>query len=222
MDSAVYAPYRYSRRARAGSRLRWALAVSVFSHLLFAAALVSEAPHRRAQIVGAAPILVRLEPMPRVPPAGPAVADVEEFPIPRRVDQRPASSVGVKPAARLPEVSAIKPKLATPPALPQIPDPTVYTARDLDSYPRPVVSLDFGRLLELSVETPHAEVRFELLIDEHGIVNDVTPAGPEAARLPGAKVRAALAATRFIPARKDGRAVKSRMLVSISYKDRDR
>jgi protein TonB len=199
------------------SRLRLALAISVFSHLLFAAALVTEVPQRNAQVFGAAPILVRLERVPRVPPAGPVVADPDEPPIPRRIDRRTAASGGEGSAAQLSEVSATKPDLVAPLALPQVPDPTVYTARDLDSYPRPVVPLDIGRLSDLSAGIPLAEVRVELLIDERGVVNDVAPAGPGTAGQPGAELRAALAATRFVPARKGGRAVKSRVLLSVSF-----
>lgn len=214
MDSAVYASYRSSYHTGAGSRLRLALAVSVFSHLLFAAALVSEVPQRGAQVIGAAPIMVRLEYLSRVPPASPAVADPDEPPIPRRIDRRTAASGGERPAAPLSEVSATKPDLAAPLALPQVPDPTVYTARDLDSYPRPVVPLDAGRL-EDPAAGKSVSVRFELIIDEHGIVNDVALAGPGPAGLLDTELRAMLAAARFIPARKDGRAVKSRVLLSI-------
>ncbi len=216
MDSAVYASYPSSYLTGARSRLRLALAVSVFSHLLLAAALVSEVPQRSVQVFGAAPIRVRLEYRSRLPPAGPAAAGLDEPPIPRRLDRRAAASGGERPAALLAEVSATKPDLAAPPALPQVPDPTVYTARDLDSYPRPVVPLDIGRLSDLSTGIPLVEVRFELLIDEHGIVNDVVPAGAGTVGQPGAALRAALAATRFIPALKDGRAVKSRVLLSIN------
>ena len=168
------------------------------------------------------PITVRLELLPQALPASPAVANLDAPPIPRRIDRRTSASDGERSAALLAEVSATKPDPAAPLALPQVPDPTVYTARDLDSYPRPLVPLDIERLLDLSAATPLAEVRFELLIDEHGVVNEVAPAGPGTAGQPGAELRAALAATRFIPALKDGRAVKSRMLVSLSYLERDR
>ncbi len=220
MDSALYATSRSSYHTGAWFRLRLALAFSVFSHLLLLAALVSEVQQGRARAFGALPITVRLELLSQVLPAGPAVADPDEPPIPRRVDRHDGISRSERLTAQQAKVSTTRPAPASSLTLPQVPDPTVYTARDLDSYPRPVVPLDIERLLDLSVATPLAEVRVELLIDERGVVIDVAPAGPGTAGQPGAELRAALAATRFLPARKDGRAVKSRMLVSISYLER--
>lgn len=220
MDSAVYASYRYSRRARAGSRLRWALAVSVFSHLLFLAALESEVPQRRTRVVGAAPIRVRLEPLPWVPPAGPAVADLYESPLPRRIAPRPAAARGERPAVPRAEVAATTPDPGKQLALPQVPDPTVYTARDLDSYPRPVASLDAGRLEDPAGKS--VSVQFELIIDERGVVNNVALAGPGPAGQLETELRAMLAAARFIPARKDGHAVKSRIVLRVDFHQKKR
>ena len=222
MDSALYATSWSSYHTGDWSRLWPALAFSVFSHLLFLAALVPEAQQGRALAFGAVPITVKLELPSQVPPAGPAVADPDESPVPRGIDRRDGISRSERSTAPQARVATTRPAPASSLVLPQVPDPTVYTARDLDSYPRPLVPLNIERLLDLSAATPLAEVRFELLIDEHGVVNEVAPAGPGTAGQPGAELRAALAATRFIPALKDGRAVKSRMLVSISYLERDR
>jgi hypothetical protein len=60
-------------------------------------------------------------------------------------------------------------------------------------------------------------MRLELLIDELGVVRDVVFTGPAELRGAEEELRATLAATSFIPARKDGRAVKSRVLISISF-----
>jgi hypothetical protein len=81
-------------------------------------------------------------------------------------------------------------------------DPNYYDARDLDVYPRPVVALDLERL-------DGGRYRFRLLIDEAGRVTAVEGESAQQA------LRAALAATRFRPARRDGRAVKSRIEIEI-------
>ena len=96
-------------------------------------------------------------------------------------------------------------------------DPTYYPAKQLDIYPQPVgqIRLDYpesaasakvdGRLVVL------------LLIDEFGIVNDasIVEAQPE-----GYFEDAALAVfrgARFSPGQKQGRAVKSRVLLQVKY-----
>jgi len=96
--------------------------------------------------------------------------------------------------------------------LPARADPTFYTAEDLDSLPMPVAPLDLGRLPGLVSTAP---VRLELTIDEHGTVHTISIAGSRAGILLEEELRAALAATVFVPARKDGRAVKSRIVLGV-------
>jgi protein TonB len=93
-----------------------------------------------------------------------------------------------------------------------MPDPNYYSAPDLDRYPRPLTALRIDWL----PGAPGGEVRLEVLIDERGIVREVSLAG--AIRSDGVEeaLRAMLAATRFLPAVKDGRAVRSRILLSLT------
>ena len=91
----------------------------------------------------------------------------------------------------------------------RIPDPSYYPVRELDAYPRP------ARPLELDRPPGMSSIRLLLLIDEHGIVNDISLVEAGAAGRLDEALRAALAATRFVPARKDGRDVKSRVLLSV-------
>jgi len=88
------------------------------------------------------------------------------------------------------------------PTLPAAVDPNYYDARDLDVYPRPVTPLDLPRLAD-------GHYRFRLLIDQAGRVTSVEGEHAQQA------LQAALAATRFHPARRDGRAVRSRIELEI-------
>jgi hypothetical protein len=90
------------------------------------------------------------------------------------------------------------------PLLPAPADATVYTAGDLDSLPVPVSPLAL---------TSTVPVRVELVIDEHGLVRSVSIAGPGGR--PDPELRSLLAATAFVPARKDGRAVRSRIVLGV-------
>lgn len=105
------------------------------------------------------------------------------------------------------------PEAAAPLALPQVPDPTYYSASELDVYPRPLTTL-----MNLALHDGMAgRMRFTLLIDEHGVVNRVAALeGAPPARFEEG-LRAMLAATRFEPARKDGRPVKSRVLIDLGF-----
>ena len=99
------------------------------------------------------------------------------------------------------------------PALHQAPDLNYYSARDLDRYPRPLAPFQINR----TAGDGAGEVRLEILIDERGIVQEMTFAGPAAPARVEDELRAALAATRFLPAQKDGRAVRSRIVLSLTF-----
>ena len=206
------------RLPRAGAGRIWpALAASAFVHLLLATSPVTGITPRDAQPESVALITARIEPLPWSRPVHAVGEDIEAFSGPHPVKRAVAVSdeMGRKTA---PKAAPETERSAVPPsALPQVPDPTVYAARDLDSYPRPVVPLDFDRLAARATELPPAGIGLELLIDEHGIVGDVAFAGPGLSGQLEMQMRAAVTATRFVPARKNGRAVRSRVLLSVSF-----
>lgn len=174
-------------------------------------------PQQDARVISGIPLTVRLELRPRVLPDGPAVADPDKPPIRRQIARRAGISLGRKLTAPPAEIAAASSVSNAALALPRVPDPTVYTARDLDSYPMPLVPLDIARLEELAAGKS-VSIRIELIVDEHGIVNDVALAGPGPAGFPETELRAMLAAARFVPARKDGRAVKCRVRLSVGLR----
>ncbi len=215
MTGARPLPFPYSRGSGTTSRFRLALAVSVLIHLLIAAALVSEMPQGKVQDVSAVPLAVRLDPLKTVVP------DIEtagEKSLKRRRSRRLAvNSEDMRRDAPIRPVSATSQDAVQPRALPQSADPIVYAARDLDSYPRPAVPLDLERFANRAGGFPPAGIRLELIIDEHGIVNHVAHTDAGTAGMLESELHAMIAASRFIPARKDGRAVKSRVLISVDF-----
>lgn len=91
----------------------------------------------------------------------------------------------------------------------------VYAARELDSLPTPVSAIAIERLPGIARAMAPGRYRIELTIDEHGVVHKLDLLAPS---MPGPverELRAALEETRFIPARKDGRAVKSRVVLQV-------
>jgi len=193
------------------SRFGSALAFSVAMHLSFVLALAPERPPRSTPGADPAPLSARLVAVSMATQNVPAAAETDEPAEPERT-RLPAAPAGTAAADARPD----EPAAAVSVPLPLIPDPTVYAARDLDSYPRPVAPLALGRLAHAGTDRP-AIVRFEVTIDERGVASDVVLAGSGATETAEAGLRALLAATRFIPARKDGRAVKSRVLLSIRF-----
>ncbi len=199
-------------------RFALALVISAAFHLLFGAVLALDPVPRSARLPAAAPIAVRLVPDAAPRAADPPRAEVVEslLPVPRVRRRTPAAASeqrtdreeeGVQPAR---EVAASL-------ALPQVPDQTYYAAHELDVYPRPVAPLNWSPLAGAARDGFAGRARLSLDIDEQGMVKRVAivesePAGPLEDGL-----RAVLTATRFVPARKDGRAVKSRVLLSIDF-----
>jgi hypothetical protein len=202
-----------TRDAGKRSRLWPAFAFSAAAHLSLALVLAPEIPLRSALSPDFPAITVGIE---HVPASGELVADE---PLKEPAEPRPHGSpvAPVDVAATDARQENVAPGLSA--SLPLIPDPTVYDVRDLDSYPRPVAPLDVGRY-ENSETGGSAAIRFELTIDERGAVSEIVLTGSRAAGTVEADLRSMLAATRFIPARKEGRAVKSRVLLSINLAKR--
>ena len=106
--------------------------------------------------------------------------------------------------------------------MPLIEDPTWYPAKQVDAHPvalHPIKPVYPEKGVELGVD---GKVLLLLLIDEAGAVKEasVVEADPE-----GIFEESALTAfrnARFAPAQKNGRAVKSRVLIRVSYELNDR
>lgn len=194
------------RDAGQSPRLTVAYAASLAIHLLLAQALAPEILPRDASSAGFQVITVRIEHESR--PEGLGPVELRNTPVEPPLLQAGATADAAAAAFR--ESGAED----TPVSVPRIPDPTVYAARDLDSYPRPAAPLDIGRFGQAQ-GSGAVTVQFELTIDERGVVNDVATARSDVAAAVETDLRALLTATRFIPALKDGRAVKSRVLLSI-------
>jgi len=106
---------------------------------------------------------------------------------------------------------------ASVPALPQIPDPVYYPARQLDVYPALLQSIKLEYPRHAAQSRVSGKVLVMLLIDEAGLVNDISITEAEPAGYFENAVHAAFADARFFPARKDGRTVKSRVLIRVKY-----
>jgi hypothetical protein len=195
------------RTPAAAGRLRFALAASALAHwTLLATPFVETRRPGAAPPVIDVPMTVRLAPLPGAVRDISGVMEAEISRVPGRT--WPAAGDSVRGGSGLPAAVAAPSGAEAPVAL-RASDPTYYPARELDAYPQPAQPLEFDRL-------PGAgSIRLLLLIDEHGIVNELSlvEAGGSA-RLDEA-LRTVLVAARFIPARKDGRDVKSRVLLRV-------
>lgn len=185
-----------------------ALAASAIAHLYLIQSLIFDVSQRSARSAGAATLTVHLELA-----VGPVVPNPEPLPTALQVKPRAVAAAEIRDAAApgwgvRPEQDAV-----TPLALPQAPDPTYYSARDLDVYPRPVAPLDLDRL----ARGVAGRYRLALLIDEAGVVKEIAVVETEPTGRLQEALRSALAATRFFPGQKDGRAVKSRVLLSVNF-----
>ena len=97
-----------------------------------------------------------------------------------------------------------------------IPDPTYYGARQLDVYPVLAGGLDWGRVGGTRVA---ARVLVLVLIDAEGRVDEVSVIEAEPRGAYEESTREAFASARFKPALKDGRPVRSRLLVEVDFSD---
>ena len=134
----------------------------------------------------------------------------------------PAAPVSVEPAtAPAPTITPVDPEPAAPAVsdatVASIPDPVHYPAKDLDIYPQ--VSKPIAPVYpEMARESRVAgSVTLLVLIDEAGRVVDtsVMDATPDGVFEQAA--RQALANAAFFPAQKEGRMVRSRVLIKVEF-----
>ena len=208
-------------------RLTLALGASVLAHAWLLAAHTGGVPARVSAVEAWSTISARLAvtlpddaesvtPEPAAPRVLPAQDERTAGPVPE-LPMPPArtaggTAAGVSGLARQHEKSSPTP---ASPKLPAAVDTTWYAAHDIDVYPRPGTPLRFAPP-EGAGETL-VRLTLWLRIDEQGEVVEVTPGEPG---IPAGWVdaaRASLSAIRFAPARKDERAVRSRLLLSVSF-----
>ncbi|MEK6592769.1 MAG: energy transducer TonB [Pseudomonadota bacterium] len=207
-----------------------AIAISALIHSWLAAGIKVEATRRAAARPYTA-ISARLEPAaPSVPltlsrtssasvsapAADNAVTRVVEDTAGRDLPGVPRSTVAEQSPGppMAPEIPAAP---ASGPTLPPIPDPVYYPARQLDVYPALLEPIRLAYPEHALRGEVSGKVTVLLLIDDNGLVNEVSVVEAEPAGYFEEAARAAFSEIRFTPARKDGRAVKSRVLISVSY-----
>ncbi len=202
-----------------GSRLLVACSLSLLLHLVLLLGIPVYPGGGVPQV--ALPIYVRLEPAASVSqPRQGTLTPAEKTGVPVREDDRP------KPAAITAEPAReSRPAVTAPASAPiagiEIPlnrDPTYYAARQLDVYPQLLAPIKLAYPERAAAQRLDGNLLLQLLIDEFGIVNEVSvvesqPDGHfEEAALP------VFRATRFSPAQKQGHPVKSRVLLQVRYR----
>lgn len=202
-------------------RLLLALTVSVALHfaLIFLVKVAPPQSNKARNIV----IEVRLEEVsqPTVKAAIAALTQKQtEIPLPK-LESAPVKPVEPpKPIEQKPLPAAVQAEEKSPlPSVevPLVEDPTFYPAKQLDIQPKALAPVNPVFPDKAANDNVSGEVTLLLLIDEAGKVRDlaVVDAKPE-----GYFDESALSAfrnTRWAPAQKDGRIVKSRVMIRVRY-----
>mgnify|MGYP006280549545 FL=1 len=212
-------PPRFDPAAtRAWMRLIKAFALSAVVHAMVMVALPVNPTGGEPQVVTT--ITARLMPSvedPVVEQPLPESAKVRETaPAPVIEPRKPVESKP-EPKSELPVAKDVPSAPTSGIEVPFIRDPTYYPAKQLDVYPQPLTAIKLDYPESAASARVDGRVVVLLLIDEFGIVNDasIVEAQPE-----GYFEDAALAvfrAARFTPGQKQGRAVKSRVLLQVKY-----
>lgn len=217
--------YRFpASRARSTAHTRLACAIAA-SAALHAWIVATGGVGAGRETVASTPFAIAAR---LAPPAAPALTETES---PRQVEADTHPAVTERPAktaTRLPPgpdqtLRAESPRDPHPntaaasgaPGL--LPDPVYYPVRQLDVLPalQSTVRLDYPE--RAARDNVGGQVLVMLMIDEAGMVNDVTVMDARPAGYFEDAVRGAFSAARFSPARKAERPVKSRVLISVSY-----
>jgi protein TonB len=96
-------------------------------------------------------------------------------------------------------------------------DPVYYSARELDVYPLPLAPLTAAYPSHLLNAQVAGNVLVSVLVNEAGTVDRVTVVAGEPPGYFEEHAHATLASARFIPGRRDGKAVRSRVTVRVDF-----
>jgi protein TonB len=217
---------RYNEAAIAvAGRIGLALLVSAAAHLLLVAKVEISGPRSDAPPPS---IRARLDlpPAPATPSAPPIRRPVPGLPAPVSADAAPPAVIEEQAAA--PPVVIEQPPVAYPaePAALEAPaavapdpetvsvpvDPAYYAARELDVYPVPLQPLRVQLVSQIQ-----GWVRVLTLVDETGSVTQAEIFDSDPPEALDEAALAAVRASRFSPARKDGRTVRSRILLELAF-----
>ncbi len=213
-----------------------AMSISIAVHLALigllrvnpvAAPLAAAIPVIEARLQPAAPPPLPVPPPMAVPATAPEMApeSAPEAP-PKPVPPAPVANAP-QPVQAAPVSPPVVPTASNPapqpisalPAVnvPLLVDPTYYTAKQLDVQPRALAAINPVYPPDAVARGTAGWVVLKLKLDEGGNVQDVEPSD---ASPPGIFDQSALDAFRkahFAPARKDGRAVKSLIVIKVRY-----
>ena len=200
-----------------GSRLPVACALSLLLHLALLLG-IPVYPGGGVPQVGF-PIHVRLEPVANEPQPA-TLTPAEKTGVPVRENDRPGPVARTADPARESGPAAAA-QASAPIAGIEVPlsrDPTYYPARQLDVYPRLLAPLNLDYPERAAAQRLDGNLLLLLLIDEFGIVNEASVVEAQPDGYFEAAALAVFRATRFSPAQKQGRPVKSRVLLQVSYR----
>jgi protein TonB len=129
----------------------------------------------------------------------------------KTVADKPPPQPKSKPAAASPSSPASGVEL------PLIRDPVYYPARQLDVYPQPVVMIQPKCPDNAVAQRINGRVQVLLLIDEFGVVNEVSIVVAQPAGIFDDATLQGFRAARFLPAQKQGNHVKSRVVLRVNF-----
>ena len=204
------------------SRIPAAVALSAALHvyLIYGFSL----PAQSGPAAWAAVINARLAPLaPSATPRQTNAPEPSRVPEPVRRAVLPPVSLDVAEPLAAPKAAAIAAEpehvvaASDATAIPNIPDPVHYPARDLDIYPHalnPIRPVYQQAAREAQVA---GSVTLLVLIDEAGRVLGTSVADAAPGGVFEQAAQQAVASSAFYPAQKDGRAVRSRILVKLEF-----
>ncbi len=201
----------------AAGRLVLALGASVALHLALIFGVHIKAvqqaggprPALAVRIEHAVPGGERAAALPAALPSGPI--QVEEKASTGGENDQPQPAATVSPAVE--QAATVLPAVE----IPLLEDPTWYPARQVDVHPAPLYPIKPDYPDKGAEQGVEGSVVVLLLIDEAGVVKEASVVEANSEGIFDESALLAFRGARFTPAQKNGRAVKSRVLIRVTY-----
>jgi protein TonB len=191
------------RSAHARCALALLLSIAVHASLIYGTAHIVEQSARNGAQSHTPPARPLQDPAAKTKPSVQPAVQSEFEPRPAQRGTRAQSSASSGDESRLPHA-----------AVPVLGDPVWYEAKDLDTYPRAIAVMELDNAHESNAG---GTVTLLVAVDEHGVVHDAAVMDAQPAGYFEERALKIIQATQFVPAERDGRPVRSRILIKLPF-----
>lgn len=189
------------------------MTISALMHLVLGTAITGGSAHRPIASLSLPDLTAQLSYVSSIP----AVESLPDRDAAVAASPAPLRPAAPRAKATAPDSPAPAPLRTGSDAVAEAPDLTYYATKQLDVFPALSTALDLAQVTDAAAAGTPGRALLLVLIDANGVVNEVSVVEAEPAAYSADHAKRAVMTARFTPGYRNGRPVRSRLLVEVNY-----